>query len=234
MSYFQAIGTLEPWDYVSAHVYMPKDVFVLRLRVRGALLTSPRQAVLFVRAAGRGQNLGLDVRGVCFWKAQGVAAADDTMVDVVMTTKILRSPSMLSASDAKTMAKNMGADAELRAAFPAVSIQDPVFGQLTGPADAIDHWLSQPLLWDQNLGTHDVLGYGGGPTDTFAAPAEYSVVRGKADDGKRVVPWTEGALPDLGSKKPGETGGTAVLWVLGLAAAAGVGWLVWTNKKGRS
>jgi hypothetical protein len=114
--------------------------------------------------------------------------------------------------------------------FPSLLISEPQFRQLTGPADAVDHWRSQPLLWDH------LLGGDGGPTDTFAQPAEYSIVLGTADDGKRAQPWKvkPPGLGPNGEKKPPGPATNAVL-LLGAVAIGGyvIAQTLKDKKKGR-
>ena len=119
------------------------------------------------------------------------------------------------------MAAKIEADPGMRGSFPAFKIVGQLFGQLTLPANAIDHWRSQPILWDSHLGPAST----GGPTDTFAKPADFSIVHGKADDGALAVPWLVKQSP----LTPGGTqpGGTSSLAVVGLVLAAGlIGYLV--------
>jgi len=194
----RALADVDAWDHVWAHSLGTGDVFVLRLRATGVTLRDPSDALLFARAAGQGQNLALDVRGVAVWRTPEMAA-DETMVDIVMTTSALR-VGVLWADDADAMAKKVAGDATLRRAFPKLLISSAVFGQLTAPAEAIDHWRSQPLLWDHALPGPQNLG---GPTDAMSAPADYNVVQGKADDGARAVPWKSGKPPLGPDKKPG-------------------------------
>jgi hypothetical protein len=217
MSYaLAAFGTVDPWDHVWAHALAASDVFVLRLRVSGVKLRDASDALLFARAAGQGQNLALDVRGIAAWKTPDMAD-DQWMIDVILTTATLRA-AVLWADDAPAMATKVAADETLRSAYPKLTIVSAVFGQLTDPADAVDHWRSQGLLWDHALPGPKNLG---GPTDLMATPADYSVVKGQADDGKRAMPWVTAKTP-LGP--PGGPGmSTAAVAGLGVGAAL----LVW-------
>jgi hypothetical protein len=212
-----AFGTVDPWDHVWAHALGTSDVFVLRLRVSGVKLRDPSDALLFARAAGQGQNLALDVRGIAVWKTADMSA-DQWMVDVVMTTSALRA-AVLWADSAEQMGVKVAADESLRSAFPTLAIQSVVFGQLTDPADSVDHWRSQGMLWDHALPGPKNLG---GPTDLMAKPTDYSVVKGQADDGKRTLPWTTPTVPlGPGDKPPSMS--TAAVAGLGVGAA----FLVW-------
>jgi hypothetical protein len=178
------LGDVDPWEYVWAHALTTDAVYVLRLRVTGVALRDPTDALLFARAAGQGQNLALDVRGVAVSQPRG-AASDEYVVDIIFTTSALR-VAVLWADGAADMARKIAADPDLRARYPGVSIAGPVFGALAAPAEAIDHWRAQPVLWDHAISGPRQLG---GPTDSFAQPADYNVVKGKADDGSRAVPW---------------------------------------------
>jgi len=214
------------------HAMSPTEVYVLRFRARGAKLSRASDALLFVRAAGQGQNLSMDVRGVAV--SHDSNDPDDTnTVDVVFTvapagTIIPGSVTIPGVSDdANSMAAQIAADADLRAAFPNIGLDNAQFGQLTAPVDAIDHWRSQPVLWDHTF--HGAKNRGG-PTDSFAQPAEYSIVQGRADDGARAKPWRVSKMP-LGDKLsvPGlpdwaPYAGVAV--VLG-----GIGWWVMRGRR---
>ncbi len=192
-SLLSTFGTVDSWES-SIHVVNESDVIVLRMRISGARLSEPSDALLFVRAAGQGQNWGMDVRGVA---VSDVASSTDQMVDVVFTKSdaglLGWSPAVMlgMADDAASMAKNVAADEAIQQAFPKLSIASSQLGPLTGPADAIDHWRSQPVVWDHLLAGPKGRG---GPTDTFAQPAEYTVVKGTADDGKRAQSWKTSLL----------------------------------------
>jgi len=233
MSYsaLAALGTVDPWQYMSAHLWSTADVYVLRLAVKHAPLTDPTDALLFVRAAGQGQNLRMDVRGVAVL-TQPASKEDEATVDIVMSIsdtgltmfgwQIPGFSVPFVADDAASMARQVAKDEALRARFPGFEITSSVFGQLTAPPQALDHWRAQPLLWDHSFTGAKMRG---GPTDTFATPATYSIVRGKADDGAQAVPWKIG-VPPIGpngnGKKPGG-GDNTVWWIVGLGVLGLVG-----------
>jgi hypothetical protein len=185
------------------------EVYLVRLDVKGARLDTPADALKFARAVGQivATKLETDVRGVAV-SSDGAG----THIDVVMTAD--KSGISLLVPSEEGLREAIEADPELRRSSPALVVSRAQLLRLTGPADAIDHWRSQPLLWDRHLGS------AGGPTDTFATPAEYSVVKGRADDGKRAEPWRldkPGLGPD-DKKKAGQMWP----WVLGILAAAAV------------
>lgn len=207
---FGAFGTTESWLGVVATT---NEVYVLRLAVVGAELKAPTDALLFVRAAGRAvaSKMELDVRGVA------VKPSDTgTTVDVVLTSP-KGGVSIVVPSDA-ALAEAVAADPELRGRFPKLLVK-AVLLQLTGPLAAVDHWRSQPILWDQHLGS----GGHGGPTDTFAEPAEFSIVKGSADDGKLATPWRQ-TVPPLGKKAGGGAGLSVGGWVLLALGALVIGY----------
>ena len=218
------LGTIDPWDSVTLglHRVAESDVLVLRLRVTNVRMQDPSDALLFVRAAGQGQNWGLDVRGVA---VADVPSSTDKMVDVVFTKGdaglLGWSPSIMLgfADNADSMAKNVLADETLRQLSPNAAVVSAQLGPLTDPADAIDHWRSQPIAWDHLLsGPKNV----GGPTDTFATPADYTVCKGTADDGKRCKPWKTALAPF------GPNGPKVTPTQLGMIAGVGVlGLIVW-------
>lgn len=169
------------------------EVYLWRARLRGMPMKHPDQALTIVRAVGRAVAKWDPVQGAAELDVRGVAlskiADTDWSVDVVMTA-VSSGPDLL-VKNAQGIANDAMAEPELRQLFPQLSIEEPQLLQLTGPPGAVDHWRAQPLLWDHNLGPE------GGPTDTFAKPAEYSIVLGTADEGKLAKPWT--------SSKPGLT-----------------------------
>lgn len=224
----EVLGTVDPWAYPWAHTLDSGEVYVLRVALANVRMREPADALAFVRAIGQDQNLHLDVRGVAVWKADGMGERE-SMLDLVLTSAIYFSPPMIGSDNGEAMAKNLEADPDLQRLFPGLTVRAPIFGELTAPAEAIDHWRAQPILWDHALpGPRDR----GGPTDTFAAPAEYSVVLGQADDGKRSKPWR---LPPAeiggGAGKPVAQG--ALLWILGLGAILAVAALAQGKEKGR-
>jgi hypothetical protein len=166
------------------------DVYIWRARAKNAAISSPSLALLFARAVGMGQNRKLDVRGVAVRKE----GADDWTVDVILTSSE-GGITLGVATNADGVADNVLQNSEIRAAFPGLQLKDPKFLELTGPKDAIAHWRSQPLLWDHLLGSD------GGPTTTYGHPAEYSVVKGTADQGKSAEPWLAKG-PGIDSEKP--------------------------------
>ncbi len=232
MSYvgYCALGTVDVWEYVWAlHNLRDTDVMVLRLRVTNARLSDPSDALLFVRAAGQGQNWGMDVRGVA---VSAVAGSDDKQVDIVFTKGdaglLGFGPIIGIHDDAAAMGKQIASDEALRQVSPNLVVASAQIGVLTAPADAVDHWRSQPIAWDHLLSGPKGRG---GPTDTFAQPAEYTVVKGTADDGKRANPWKMTVL-DLGKKKLEELTPTQLALIVGGAALVGfVGYKVFTKQE---
>lgn len=193
------------------------EVYIYRARVKGAAIKSPHEAMLFARAVGQGQNMKLDVRGVAVQKASE-SSGGDWWVDVIMTSP--ESGVAIMVTNASGITQAVLGDSELRATFPSLSVASAELLELTGPQSAIDHWRAQPILWDHAL--PGAAGRGG-PTDTFATPAAYSVVLGKADDGKAAKPWI---VPSPGLGPNGSGGGAlesaTVFWILGIAAVAAV------------
>ena len=192
------MGELDPWAYPSLHYFTNQEVYVLRLRMKGASLREPRDALVFVRSAGSTQNLGLDVRAVALLEEPG----GELVLDLVMTREALYSPWPWMGDDAEAMRQKIAADPNVLARFPSLAISTAVFGELVAPA-----------------GGH------GGPTDSFATPAEYSVVRGRADDGKRAVPWRAEPPPGLGPSGARPADRARVAWIV-LAAALALGAVV--------
>jgi len=211
---------------MSMHTLDSVEAYVLRLVCSGLKLQGPEDLLLFVRAAGQGQNLRLDVRAAGVWKLDA-ATADDWVVDVIMTSVDQGMP--IFADDGPAMAKNVAADDRIQGAFPGLVIKSGVFGELTAPASAIDAWRVQPILWD-----HAVSGPKGrgGPTATFAQPVDLSTFKGKADDGRAAVPWRVTTVP-IAPHNREEPTSSAGWWVLGGVAVVGIGALIWHRSRGK-
>jgi len=224
-----AIGEVDAWTVMPAHTFDSDEVYVLRAVYTGVALTRGEDLLLFARAGGQGQNHDLDVRAVGAWQPPG-APADTWGVDIVFTyagPKAIAIPFV--GDNASSMAKNVVADEDLRAAFPSIALtaEEPVFGRLSAPADAIDTWRAQPLLWDHNLSGKKGRG---GPTATFAKPTDLSLFHGRADEGRAVTPWKVTTTP-VGPQTG--TGWGTTLWLLaglGLAGAA----IAWTTTRRRT
>jgi len=217
------LGTIDEWQFPTLHSFTPSEVFVLRLTTTGLPLLQPSDALQLIRAAGRDQNIGLDVRGVALSQTPGQDPAS-WMVDLIYTTPVSLNPLPFT-DDGATIAAKIQADPGVKGAFPSFAVTNQIFGNLTDPADAIDHWRSQPILWDHLLGTGP-----GGPTDTFASPAQFSIVKGQAEDGARATPWVVSKLPLTNGNSPPST---SVWWVVGGIAAAALGVYYVTKGKKR-
>lgn len=183
MSY-ASFGDINPWTVMSAHLWDPQEVYVLRLKTRNAKIRSPEDLLVFVKAIGQSQNLQLDVSGAGTWQASGMPESE-SMLDLVFTTTEGGVNIPFVADDAKSMAAKLQAHADVRRVFPDFIVTEQQFGPIVSPKDAIDHWRGEPILWNHLLNDKK-----GGPTDSFAKPADYNLVRGKADDGARATPIT--------------------------------------------
>jgi len=217
MSYaLLGFADIDPWTVMAAHVWSASDVYVLRLKTEGAVLTEPGDLLLFVRAAGQGQNLDLDVRGIA-------ASRAGASIDIVLTADKWGLSVPFLADDAAAMAKHIAGDADLGARMPSLAISNAVFGRLAAPKDAIDHWLAQPILWDHRFTGPKGRG---GPTDSFAAPPPLTLVQGKADDGKRAIPWPKRTGPGP-TPKPAST----TIWVGVAAVSLGLAVMAQSTKR---
>lgn len=228
----RGVGDFSEWSVMPlVHTLDRDEVYVLRLEVANVRLRDGADLLVFARAGGQDQNVGLDVRAVGAWKADGMSAADDVwMIDIVLTWGHESKLSTLMNDNGDDMGRHIAADPEVTAVFPHVVVRASKFGELTGPTDAIDTWLSMPLLWDRNLmGKRPNKG---GPTATFASPADLSLFRGKADDGRRAVPWRV-TVSKNNVQNPESGLGTGVIVVVGAAAALAVGLVVWRSRRGR-
>lgn len=220
------MGTVEPWSVMAAHTLDPAEVYVLRLPCTGLPLREASDLLLFARAGGQGQNLDLDVRAVG-------AAGDGSAwsIDIVFTSATWHVPPPLVADSAKSMAEQVAADEQLRASFPSLRIDADAaaFGELVGPKDAIDTWLSQPRLWEASLSGPKKRG---GPTATFAKPVDLSLFKGQADDGRLATPWRV-TSPPIGPHDRGDESSSVGWYILGGVAAVGLGLVIWSRSKTR-
>lgn len=233
MSYAVArsgVGEFSEWAYASIfHTLDTNEVYVLRLEVAGVRLRDGADLLVFARAGGQDQNWGLDVRAVGAWKSDAMSAADDVwMIDIVMTSSLDGKVVPLMNDSGEEMGKQIAADPEVTSVFPHVVVRSSKLGELVGPAAAIDTWRSQPLLWDHALSGKRPLR--GGPTVTFAAPADLSLFKGKADDGRLAVPWKM-TMSANGPQTHDSGLGAGTIAVVGVAALA-VGIVLWRNRRG--
>lgn len=206
------------------------EVYVLRLRVTGAPITTVGQALKFAAATGRafagGYLAGIgtmpyDVRGILL-SGQGA----DWVVDVVctfagetgpFTPNYFRSAQDLSAA--------IMVDAGLRQEFPSLAIDVPgaAWFYMDGDdmAGEIAYWLSAPMVYDHTL-------KGSGST-TQAYDNGQGVWIGQ--DGRRTTEWKAAAPPPIGPYVPPadkeEGGSSTIIWVA--LGAAAVGYLVWRD-----
>lgn len=219
------VGEVDPWNWMIAHTLNTNEVYVLRLPCVNLPLKDGGDLLLFARAAGQGQNLELDVRAV-----GAVGQGSTWSIDVVMTSHFNGLvPGPVGADDAQDMAAAVSADEQLRAAFPSLVIdaEKTIFGELTGPKDAIDTWLSQPLLWDHALPGPKKRG---GPTTTFAKPVDLSTFHGQADLGRAATPWRV-TSPPIAPHDRGDEASNAGWYILGGVAVVGVGLVVWSRSR---
>ena len=215
-------GAGEPyWGYVAKK----GEVYFFQANINNVEMQKPKDALLFVRAIAKNFNLDLDVRAVTIFRT----GPNQFMINVIMTSPCQDMLGCLVAGipdDAQKIANYVMNDPDLRALFPSMTVTSPSLWELTDPQTAIKHWLNQPILWDHE----------NGPTDTFAVPAEFSIVLGTADDGSLAKPWKEGAVPLLpGQTSPGEPVGdekasTNVVLLLVLGGAA---YLLLNDRKGK-
>lgn len=219
----EGLGTFDPWwSLASVHVLSPSSVYVLRLPCFNLPLKDGSDLLLFARAAGQSQGLDLDVRAV------GAKGSGTTWsVDVVMTTSASKAWLFPYIGEMVSAVAN---DEQLKASFPALQIDSDKaeFGELTGPKDAIDTWLAQPLLWDHALTGAKKRG---GPTATFAKPVDLSTFQGQADEGRAAAPWrvTSPPISPQHQEEPSNVG----WYIVGGAAVLGVGLAIWMRSRKR-
>lgn len=192
----RSLGEMETW---LGAVTASDEVYIYQALVKNAELQSPHDALLFAEAVGKAQNLKLNVRAVVLLDLIGDTGKPDSFLIQVVFTSTCTSPvgcphpgltsPLLFPDSASSITKKVLEDQKLRSVFPDIKIADPGLFELTGPPEAILHWMAQPVLWDVALGTPGLFGPQGGPTDTFAKPADYSVSRGWASLGSKTQPW---------------------------------------------
>lgn len=216
----RGIGETSDWWGLSAST---DEVFVFRAQLLGVKLRSPFDVLLFVRIVGERFNafFPMDVRGV----AVSDVTDNGCSIDIIVTSP-KSGVSLTVPSDASFAQAIMG-DPDVRKIFPSIQVVNPLTLELTSPKDAIDHWRAQPVLWDHALSGSNNRG---GPTDAFASPAEYSIVKGRADDGKAATPWKvpKPGLDPTPSAGDGTGDGTTILLVL-----VGLGVLYMVGRKRR-
>jgi hypothetical protein len=239
--YNNGIGDLDAWSCMSCHLWSSGDVYIFRTVATGVSLKEASDLLQFVKAFGRDQNLRIDVRGAGAWKNSD----GSTVIDIVGTVQSAGISIPFMADDATSIAKKMSQDKDLMSSFPSMRLSNPAFGTIAKPNDAIDHWLSLPVMWTGE----------GLPTASFSQPHEYNLFLGKADDGSKVIPWkigvpglgpgisTPGKVPNQGQVPGGDSGGTkppsgddssGIIAILVGATVVGVaGWLVFGKGKKR-
>ena len=229
MSY--ALAEFDAWKVMGGHTLDDDEIYVLRMTVTGCPLRTASDLKLLARAAGQAQNMDLDVRAVGAKERPEAGAWNIDIVFGSVGGKRVVTPFL--STDADAMAKSIAADPQIQLNFPKFSIVAAQFGALVGPADAIDTWRSQPTLWD-----HALTGPSGrgGPTATFATPADLSFFKGEADDGRKATPWRASDPPiappgpNGGEDKPPSSDDTA-WYVLGGVVLLGAGLLFLKRRK---
>lgn len=199
-----ALGETADWWGLSTR---PDEVYLLRVRVQGMPtdILYVDQVTPWARAVGQSAAKvpwNLDVRGVAIERD-----GDNWAVDVVLTSTdkwvTLVGPS------ASVWAED--AIGRLKSDFPGIKLRDAALAQLTGPAESVVHWRSQPVMWDHLLGSGE-----GGPTGALFTPADLNVVQGKADT-LPLVPWPR---PPKSTPAAVSSAGGMVVWIG--AAVAGL------------
>ena len=241
-----SFGDVSAWNYPTFHTLDANEIYVVRLKCTGLPLADGGALLLFVRALGVNQTLGFDIRGAAAWQDPG-APSTSWWIDIVCTVSGWEgNPIPFLGNDAASIAAKIQNDPTLRQSFPSLQIDQSasLWGELTGPAQAIDFWKSQPLLWDHNLPGPKcvaVVGGCGGPTNTFANPPASSIVKGKADDGALAIPFAVTTVPPIvtpGANNNYALGTTrlvevlAAIGVVAIAGAVGLGYYYYSGKKG--
>lgn len=199
-----ALGETADWWGLSTQT---DEVYLLRMRVQGmpSDIRYVDRVAPWARAVGQSAAKvpwNLDVRGIAT-QVDG----ENWTVDVVLTSTdkwvTLVGPS------ASVWAED--AIGRLKAEFPGVKLRDAALLQLTGPAEAVVHWRSQPVMWDHLLGSGE-----GGPTGSLFAPADFNVVQGRADAlPSSLLPWPK----PLVAPPPAASSATGMVVWIGAAAA---------------
>lgn len=202
----RGFGETGPWDLFYAS---PDEVYVWRAPIEGAVIETPDDAQLVLRAIAKAQINKLDAKAIAFVLR---GQADQQAIDVLFTADSTI-PYTIPQS-AKRLAEAAEADPALRQRFPGIAFPDAQWLELTGPPDAIDFWRAHEIVWDDSVG----------PTDAFAKLK--GIYKGQADDGPRVTAWTK-KPPDLnGGKNGGHPGTSSALTYVGLAlGTAAIVWL---------
>lgn len=211
-----ALGETADWWGLSTQT---DEVYLLRMRVQGMPhgdFVEIDRVTPWARAVGQSAAKvpwNLDVRGLAV-----VRDGEDWTVDVVLTATdkwvTLVGPS------ASVWAQD--AIERLKPEFPGLKLRDAALLQLTGPAEAVVNWRSQPVMWDHLLGAGE-----GGPTGSLFAPADFNVVQGRGDaPPSSLLPWPK-PLQNAATSAPSAAG--VVVWI----GAAAAGLLAYKLLKGK-
>lgn len=182
-----ALGRIEPWGNAAGHVWERDDIYCYRFTALDISLQEPRDALLFVKAAGAlfGRDFDLDTCAI----AVNPGSGGETLIDVIMRRAI---PGLITTplSRVSQYPDEIKRHPEIAQRWPELQITPVAFGLLKDAPQAVKHWLAQPLLWD-----HRVAQGRGGVTNTYLQPHDFSVVYGSAEDGQRATPWVAKPTP---------------------------------------
>ncbi len=217
MSYC-AFGETSSWWRVYASA---SEVYVWRATFKGLRIETADDLHPFVKAFGRAQNMSLDVRGVC---AQPVSG-DSYIVDVVYTARITAPTPIIGADDADDVLEIVKEDVDFSKRYTSIQVDNPQWLQLVGPKNSLDFWLSQPVLWDANLGTRS-WGRGGGPTSSWTDMKGLFLGSSEFVDGlKPLSPKLGGGFSPPGLNQDSNNKNIG-LTVVALAAIVGGAWFI--------
>lgn len=206
---YRALGEVADWPRLYASA---SEVYLWRAVMSGAKLGSAADALSVLRAAAKAQDYDLDVKALVV----SDPAAPEPSIDLVMTSDSSRPYVIKQKPD--DLAAKVALDPELRQRFPAVAFRDSQLLILSGPPDAVDFWRQHETIWDDQVG----------PMQPWAE--QRGAYLGVADDGPRVAPWPMATPPNLNGgkqngKEPAKGAGSALQFVLLLAAGIGAAWV---------
>ena len=204
----RGLGGVEPWERTAAET---DEVYLWRAKLSGLKIRSIEDMQAIARAVGRGEGLGLDLRGI--------AVTDNSdgsySIDAAMTAKAPLVYAPLVFNDAAQVGQAV--KTELTSRFPNLVVSGAHFDQITDAEPrhpALDFWLSHSVLWDLPWALFPAFEKGQ-PTGAFARFE--GLYQGNAEQGLDLKPWPR-TEPSIGPTLASSSSST-VLWLAGGAVA---------------
>jgi hypothetical protein len=218
---FGALGADCPPDCYSPYWQLwqsTDDVYVLRLRVSGAVeMSSSSAALLWAKAAGQLQRqTDLSVSGVAIEDLGG----GNWLIEVVFTSATSGSVTYQLGwkHNVDTLGSKIAAHPDVVAEWPGVRVAPVEWLELDGPPSAVSYWRAAPILWSHSLPSP---GGFGGPTMSFGR-GEGAWVGSAANRLRQLQP--QPVLP-VGKKTDSDLGTVTASSLVALGIGALILWL---------